>query len=86
MENYENEKELEASRNKTKCCRCRIFPIVFFGVLIIGAVCGLSLVFTNSANPLEFFVPVDPPGATEAFRWDATAGLQLMVEVSDSNL
>jgi hypothetical protein len=64
-----------------KSCRCPVFRIVFFSVLITGAVGGLSLVFTGSSNPLDYFVPVDPPGESEAFRWNAESGLELMVEV-----
>jgi hypothetical protein len=64
-----------------KSCRCPVFRIVFFSVLTIGAVSGLSLVFTGSSNPLDYFVPVDPPGLSKAYRWDAESGLDLWVEV-----
>jgi hypothetical protein len=64
-----------------KSCRFHVFRILFFLALIIGAVVGLSLAFTGSTNPLDYFVPVDPPGESEAFRWDAEAGLELEVLV-----
>jgi hypothetical protein len=76
----EEEKKTQTLESE-KSCRCPVFRIVFFSVLIIGAVSGLSLVFTGSSNPLDYFVPVDPPGQTEAFRWNAESGLELMVEV-----
>jgi hypothetical protein len=76
----EEEKKTHTLDND-KSCRCPVFRIVFFLVLIAGAVGGLSLVFTGSSNPLDYFVPVDPPGESEAFRWNAESGLDLMVEV-----
>jgi hypothetical protein len=77
----EEEKKTQTFESENSC-RCPVFRIVFFSVLIIGAVSGLSLVFTGSSNPLDYFVPVDPPGESEAFRWNAESGLELMVEVS----
>lgn len=41
---------------------------------------GLSVAFTGNPDPRDFFAPVDPPGASEAIRWDALAGLYLTVE------
>jgi hypothetical protein len=75
------EEEKTQTLESEKSCRCPVFRIVFFLVLITGAVSGLSLVFTGSSNPLDYFVPVDPPGESEAFRWNAESGLELMVEV-----
>jgi hypothetical protein len=76
-----DEEKKTQTPEREKSCRCPVFRIVFFSVLIIGAVAGLSLVFTGSSNPLDYFVPVDPPGESEAFRWNAESGLELMVEV-----
>jgi len=58
----------------------RIKCIAFFIFIGIGVIVGLSLILTGRANPVSYFVPVDPPGKSEANRWDATAGLTLMVE------
>lgn len=81
MQAPQTEQEKKATLANEKSCRCPVFRIVFFTVLLIGAVSGLSLVFTGSSNPLDYFVPVDPPGEAEAYRWDAESGLELMVEV-----
>lgn len=81
MELPQSEKQENTMARENTPPRCSCFTIVFFSVLAIGAVSGLSLVFTGSSNPLDYFVPVDPPGEKDAFRWDFTAGLELMVEV-----
>jgi hypothetical protein len=64
----ENEKELSLSLH-------RILPSPH------RAVGGLSQVFTGSSNNPHFVVPADPPGESEAYRWNAKSGLELMVEV-----
>jgi hypothetical protein len=35
---------------------------------------------THLQQPRDYFVPIDPPGKTEAIRWNAYAGLYLTVE------
>jgi hypothetical protein len=78
----ENQTQEPRTKEEAKTiCRCPVFRILFFLVLIIGAVSGLSLVFTGSSNPLDYFVPVDPPGLSESYRWDAVAGLERLVMV-----
>ena len=48
--------------------------------MFAGTVVSLSVVLTGSPNPVEYFIPVDPPGMTEAIRWDAENGLTMIVE------
>jgi hypothetical protein len=64
------------------CSKCgRIITRTIFGVLFVtGLAVGLSYIWTGSPNPADYFVPVDPPGLTEAIRWDAESGLDLLVE------
>jgi hypothetical protein len=54
--------------------------------MVVGASIGVSLIMTNDPNPLNYFIPVDPPGASEATRWDATRGLFLTVEIATDDL
>lgn len=50
--------------------------------VILGLAVTVSsyLIITDSANPLDYFMPADPPGAGAATRWDAMAGLYLQVD------
>jgi hypothetical protein len=66
------------------CTKCRC--IVLSMIVGIGVTVGASLIFTNSANPLDYWIPVDPPGAQEATRWDATEGLYLQVEIATDDV
>ena len=70
--------------DQNTCCLLRLgrkcLCLVFFAILLGAAAAGLSIAFTGDPNPANYFVPVDPPGATEAVRWDATSGLYLTVE------
>eukprot|EP00529_Nitzschia_sp_RCC80_P021107 CAMPEP_0113488848 /NCGR_PEP_ID=MMETSP0014_2-20120614/26229_1 /TAXON_ID=2857 /ORGANISM="Nitzschia sp." /LENGTH=380 /DNA_ID=CAMNT_0000382575 /DNA_START=175 /DNA_END=1317 /DNA_ORIENTATION=+ /assembly_acc=CAM_ASM_000159 len=60
------------------CNKCRCISISL--IVLIGVSVGLSLILTGNANPLNYFIPVDPPGASAANRWDASSGLTLVVE------
>ena len=60
------------------CNKCRCVTISL--IVLIGTTVGLSLILTGDANPLSYFIPVDPPGASAANRWDASNGLSLVVE------
>lgn len=74
----------EDDGNEATCWLCRLgkrcICLGLFGLLIGGAVAGLSIVLTGDPNPANYFVPIDPPGKQEAVRWDADAGLYLTVE------
>uniref|UniRef100_A0A7S3P7H1 Uncharacterized protein n=1 Tax=Amphora coffeiformis TaxID=265554 RepID=A0A7S3P7H1_9STRA len=74
--------QLKSDHQKTCLLRLGIKCLCmgFFVLLAGGAVAGLSIAFTGDPNPANYFVPVDPPGAKEAVRWDASAGLYLTVE------
>jgi hypothetical protein len=66
---------------ETRFCtrgRCIVMTIL----LSVAAVISTSLIVTNSANPLNYFILDDPPGAAAATRWDATAGLYLEVDIA----
>eukprot|EP00538_Stauroneis_constricta_P011754 CAMPEP_0119550314 /NCGR_PEP_ID=MMETSP1352-20130426/3844_1 /TAXON_ID=265584 /ORGANISM="Stauroneis constricta, Strain CCMP1120" /LENGTH=371 /DNA_ID=CAMNT_0007596115 /DNA_START=303 /DNA_END=1418 /DNA_ORIENTATION=+ len=69
-----------AAADPPATCGSRLRCLLFVGFVVVGLVVGLSLILTGRANPVAYFVPVDPPGKSEANRWDATAGLTLMVE------
>lgn len=61
------------------CLVRKLKCIIFISILLIAGAIGLSLVLTGKPNPLDYFVPTDPPGSTEAVRWDANQGLELEV-------
>lgn len=67
------------TKSGTNCLK-RIAHIVVVAFLVAGTIVGLSVAFTGSANPVDYFIPVDPPGANEAIRWDADQGLNLLIE------
>lgn len=59
----------------------RIFWLLVKLFLVAGTIVSLSVVLTGNPNPVEYFVPVDPPGYSEAIKWDQTShGLKLVVE------
>jgi hypothetical protein len=61
--------------------RHRVQHAVVAFYVIAGITVGVSMALTGSANPVDFFIPPDPPGASEAIRWaGATQGLRLIVE------
>jgi hypothetical protein len=66
------------------CSKCRC--IMVSALVLVGVVVGVSLVMTNNPNPFDYFIPVDPPGAKEATRWDATRGLYLTVDIATDDL
>lgn len=47
--------------------------------MVVGTIVSVC-VAVFGVNPIEYFVPVDPPGLTEAIRWDAENGLSIIVE------
>lgn len=82
-EDFKLKKDKELKKDKdsscfslTRRCVCIVASLVSIGATIAG----LSVAFTGSPNPANYFIPVDPPGAKEALRWDAMAGLHLTVE------
>lgn len=76
--------KLKNNESEDRCTLCsltrRCFCIVLGILLVVGSVAGLSVAFTGSPNPADYFIPIDPPGAKEAVRWDANSGLYLTVE------
>jgi hypothetical protein len=60
----------------SKCCLYSIVAFAFLGTATVA----FSIVYTGNPNPMDYFVPVDPPGQTEAIRWNAETGLTLIVE------
>jgi len=66
------------------CTRCKCLIVSAF--VLVGLAVGASLILTDSPNPLDYFIPVDPPGAKEATRWDATKGLYLRVEIATDDV
>ena len=82
-------KESTTRNKKTKddpvfCTKCRCLVMTI--IVGIGVTVGASLIFTNSANPLDYWIPVDPPGTKEATRWDAMEGLFLQVEIATDDV
>lgn len=94
--NYENGRGNEnsgldtlksSSPSKSKSTfRRRCSCIIFSSILVIGAAVGISLILTNNPNPFDYFIPVDPPGAKEATRWDATEGLFLTIDIATDDV
>ena len=81
-EESDNEENIDKSSKFCTRCRCAIITIL----VVVGASIGISLIMTNDPNPLNYFIPVDPPGAKEATRWDASRGLFLRVEIATDDL
>lgn len=76
--------EGEHADDTEQCWVCRLgsrcLCLGGFVVLIGAAVAGLSVALTGDPNPANYFIPIDPPGAKEAVRWNANAGLYLTIE------
>lgn len=83
MTSADSERKRGGEENQT-CCLLRLGKkCIFIGVLVVflgATVAGLSIAFTGDPNPANYFIPVDPPGAKEAVRWNANAGLTLTLE------
>jgi hypothetical protein len=73
-------KDFTLKKDKSRCNRTRCICLSGFAVLLVASITGMSIALTGDPNPANYFLPVDPPGATESIRWDATAGLYLTVE------
>ena len=60
----ESDSDEEKSSSARFCTTIRC--IIVTAVVVVGASIGVSLIMTNDPNPLNYFIPVDPPGAKEA--------------------
>ena len=79
QQRQQQQKQQQAEALNTKFCnlrRCICLSILIGGATIVAT----SLIITNDPNPLNYFVQIDPPGTSEASRWDAISGLSLVVE------
>lgn len=66
---------------KKASCRQRVCCAVVVGLLAIGTISSLSIVLTGDPNPAKYFIPLDPPGASEVIAWDTLGtGLDLIIE------
>lgn len=69
---------------KRNCCGCMsrcLCHLIFIGVMVTAAAVAVSILLTGESNPFALMEPSGtPPGLAAAFRWDAMAGLSLVVE------